>query len=128
MRWQVEYMAEKGIVLVTAAGPVTYHDVLLQVDQAARLMNEHKAVLVLADYVEARSELSLAQLYFLARDYSKVEGASHARAAVVVPRTRHRIETYEFHALAAKNAGYNVQLFDTKAAAEEWLCQPATVP
>jgi hypothetical protein len=41
--------------------------------------------------------------------------------AVVLPRTRYRIESYEFFELVCKNAGYDVRLFEVREKAERWL-------
>jgi hypothetical protein len=40
---------------------------------------------------------------------------------VVLPRTRYRIETYQFFELVCKNAGYDVGLFEQREAAADWL-------
>ena len=111
------------VIFVTARGEVTYDDARDQTREATRLMKEHGTTRVLADYSEGLSEVSLANLYWLVDFYREVNAPSDMKAAVILPRSGHRIEAYQFHALAARNAGYNIRLFDTRADGEKWLME-----
>jgi len=121
MAWSIDFNESTRSVVIVATGPVTYDDARAQTEEAVRLMKEHGTSRVLADYSEGITEVSLANLYWLVDFYRQVDAPSDIRGAVVLPRSGHRIEAYQFHALAARNAGYNIRLFETRADAEKWL-------
>jgi hypothetical protein len=127
MPWRVEYEPEKGMVVVTASGEIRNEDATAQAADAIRLAKRNQASLVLLDYSEALSEVSLPSLYELPDYFSQRGMPWNARVAVVLPRTRYRIETYQFFELVSRNAGYNLKLFETNAAAETWLAQAPPV-
>jgi hypothetical protein len=109
------------MVVVTASGEVRDEDARAQTAETFHLLKRHHATSVLVDYSEAVSEVSLARLYGLA-EYSAELGMSwDTRVAVALPRTKYRLESYQFFELASKIAGYNVRLFEDKEAAEHWL-------
>ena len=123
MPWEVKYRPEKQTVVVTATGQVSGQDGKDQAEQAIRLLQENRVTLVLVDYSEALSEVSLPDLYWLPDHFSAVGAPGHARIAVLLPRTGYRLESYQFFELACKRAGYSVKLFAETGPAEDWLRQ-----
>ena len=123
MPWRVEFARETGEVMVTGSGEIRDEDARAQVEKIIPLLKQSHAGNVLVNYSDALSEVSLSSLYGLP-DYASELGAPwHIRVAVVLPRTRYRIESYQFFELVCKNAGYNVALFDERESAEDWLAQ-----
>ena len=123
MPWRVEFARETGEVMVTGSGEIRDEDARAQVEKIIPLLKQSHAGSVLVNYSDALSEVSLSSLYGLP-DYASELGAPwHIRVAVVLPRTRYRLESYQFFELVCQNAGYNVKLFETKEAAEQWLAQ-----
>jgi len=123
MPWEMTFDPKRSLIFVTARGEISYDDARDQTREATKLMKEHGITRVLADYSEGLSEVSLANLYWLVDFYREVGAPADMKAAVILPRSGHRIEAYQFHALAARNAGYNIRLFDTRSDAEKWLMQ-----
>jgi hypothetical protein len=123
MPWEVTYKPEREMVVVTAIGQVSGQDGKDQADKAVRLLQENRATLVLVDYSEAMSEVSLPDLYWLPDHFSALGAPGHARIAVLLPRTGYRMESYQFFELACKRAGYRVKLFAETGPAEDWLRQ-----
>jgi hypothetical protein len=123
MPWEMTFDPKTRVIFVTARGEISYDDARDQTREATRLMKEHATTRVLADYSEGMSEVSLANLYWLVDFYREVGAPAEMKAAVILPRSGHRIEAYQFHALAARNAGYNIRLFDTRADGEKWLSE-----
>jgi hypothetical protein len=123
MPWEVKYKPEQKMVVVTATGQVSDQDGKDQAEKAIRLLQKNQATLVLVDYSEAISEVSLPNLYWLPDHFSALGAPGHARIAVLLPRTGYRLESYQFFELACKNAGYSVRLFAEKGPAEAWLRQ-----
>ena len=123
MSWRVKNLPAREVVSVIATGEISSEDAGTQAAEALRLLKQNQANLVLVDYAEALSEVSLSCLYGLPDYFTKSEAPWNLRVAVVVPRTQYRIATYHFFELVCKNAGYNVSLFDDREAAEDWLQQ-----
>src|ERR1035437_8607457 len=96
MPWRVEYVPETGLVVVTASGEIRNEDATAQAAEAFRLVKQNQVSDVLADYSDALSEVTLPSLYGLPDYYSQLGAPWHARVAVVLPRTRYRLESYEF--------------------------------
>jgi hypothetical protein len=127
MPWKVGYAPETGRVVVTASGEIRNEDASAQAVEVLRLAKRNQASVVLVDYSDALSEVSLPSLYGLPDYYSQIGVPWNTRVAVVLPRTRYRLESYQFFELVCQNAGYNVKLFEARAAAEDWLAQTAPV-
>ena len=53
MPWTVEYVPERDMALVVATGEIFDRDARGQVAEAIRLLQEHRANLVLVDYADA---------------------------------------------------------------------------
>ena len=123
MPWTVEYVPEKEMVLVLGSGQVVNQDARAQAVAAFGLLKQNQVDSVLVDCSDARLEVSLANLYWLPEYYSELGAPQYVRIAVVLPRTRYKVESYQFYQIACKNAGYDVKLFDGKEAAEAWLHQ-----
>jgi hypothetical protein len=123
MPWKVEYGSERDLVVVTASGEVSSQDGRDQAEKVSRLLKENHGTLVLVDYSEALSEVSLPNLYWLPDYFSELGAPWHARIAVLLPRTGYRMESYQFFELACKNAGYTIRLFAERGPAEDWLRQ-----
>lgn len=130
MPWRVEYTPETRVVVITGSGEIHNEDATAQAGEAIRLLQQNEARIVLVDYSDALSEVSLPSLYGLPDYCSQIGAPWNARIALVVPRTRYRIESYHFFETVCKNAGYNIRLFDAREAAEQWLAQtrPAQEP
>jgi hypothetical protein len=123
MSWRVKYLPASHVVAVIARGEISNEDAMAQVAETIRVLEQNRANLVLLDYSNALSEVSLASLYGLPDYFTQSGGPWNVRMAVVVPRTQYRIATYHFLELVCKNAGYNVSLFEERKPAEDWLQQ-----
>ncbi len=127
MSWTVEYAREKGVVEVTATGEIRDDDAAAQAAETIQLLGHNRITGVLVDYSDAVSEVSLSKLYWLPDYASEIGAPWDTRIAVVLPRKRYRLESYQFFELVSRNAGYEVKLFESKEAAEDYLAQTAPV-
>ena len=123
MPWRVEYLSETNVVAISAVGEVSNEDAEAQVAEALRFLQQHQTTLVLADYTQAFSEISLPSLYGMPDHFTREGGFWNIRVAVLMPRSQYRLESYQFFELVCRNAGYNVRLFKEREAAEAWLEQ-----
>jgi hypothetical protein len=127
MAWTVEYLAGKEMILLVVTGEIVDEDTSEKVAETIRLLGEHHSRLVLVDCSAAVTNASLPSLYRLP-DYATELGAPwNFLTAVVVSKTRFRMEAFEFFGLVCRNAGYDVRLFEDRESAEEWLLQPRPV-
>jgi hypothetical protein len=127
MPWKVEYLSERDMVAIIATDEVFDEDARAQIVEAIRLLKGNQATLVLVDCSEALSEVPLSSLYRLPDHGTKLGAPWNTRVAVVIPRTRYRIETYHFLEIVSRNAGYDMRLFDDRESAEDWLRQPPPI-
>ena len=127
MAWTVEYVPEKGMVLVIATEQVSDADARAQAAEAIGLLREQQAELVVLDCTTARLRVSLANLYRLPEYYRELSAPKRARVAVVLPQDGFNVEAYQFYQAACWNAGYNVRLFSQREAAEAWLLSGSRV-
>jgi len=116
------------MVLLVLTGEIVDQDMYEMLAEATRLLNEHHSILALVDCSEAAAAVSLAGIYGLPDKATALGAPWNLREAVVLPRTRLRLETYQFLALVSRNAGYDVRLLDDRKAAEEWLLAPSPIP
>ncbi len=121
MAWKVEFVLERSLVTVTASGVIQNEDAKAQAAEVVRLLRRHESGLLLLDYAEAFSELSLPELYWLADQAMMLGTPWRLRIAVVLPSTRYRIGSYEFFELVFRNAGFEVRLFEGRDAALAWV-------
>jgi len=127
MAWTVEYLAEKEMILLVVTGEIVDEDTREKVAETVSLLDEHHSHLVLVDCSAAEIKASLPSLYRLP-DYATELGAPwNTRLAVVVSKTRFRMEVFEFFGLVCRNAGYDVRLFDDRQSAEAWLRRPPAI-
>jgi hypothetical protein len=125
MPWSIEYDSGREMALVVARGEILDEDARAQVAEIIRVLRLHHANLVLLDYSEALTEVPLSTLYGLP-DYATRLGAPwNVVAAVVLPRSRYGLDSFQFLQLVSTNAGYDFRLFDDQQAAEDWLRQAA---
>ena len=118
-----EYLSEKNLVVASLTGALTDAEAKSQSEQVIRLLKEHQTSLVLVDCREVVSEVSYVVLYWLPRFYGQFGVPRSTRIAVVLPAVPYRVESFQFYALACRNAGYDARLFESRQAAEDWLLQ-----
>ena len=123
MSWTVEYVPEKDMVKVFARGRIFNQDARDQAVEVINLLKQRDANFILVDSSDVKLEVSLANLYWLPEYYLELGAPQHVRVAIVLPRSHGQIESYQFYQIACKNAGYNVKLFESEEAAEDWFRQ-----
>jgi hypothetical protein len=79
---------------------------------------------VLIDFREVSTELTLPNLYQLAREYTELRIAANRRTAVLVPPDR--FDDAEFFAISAGGMGRRVSAFTSFEEAFDWLAAEST--
>jgi SpoIIAA-like len=119
--WTAAHVREKGLVLVAFTGQFSLDDVKRQGRETIRLMKEHRVTRVMVDCRNALAEVSLTDIYWLPAIYDQLGAPRFSRVAVVLPVNKYQLEAYHFFELRCRNTFYNIRLFETIDAAEEWL-------
>lgn len=127
MPWTVQYDPKNALVVVTGSGEMRDEDASAQTAEAISFLKQNQSNGVLVDFSDARSEMSLPNLYRLPDYFSELGAPWNVRVAVLLPRTAYRLEVYQFFERVCKNAGYNVRLFEAREAAGQWLAQTSPV-
>ncbi len=123
MTYHSEYLAEKGLILVTQAGETRYADLMEVAPHLARLMEAHATNLAVIDLRSAALHLSVPELYFVTKRLPELGLLAGSRLALVCPSTWGNQELYDFYSLAARQRGYRTRVFETPEAAEGWLLE-----
>ena len=84
MPWTVEYVPERDMALVVATGEIFDRDARGQVAETIRLLQEHRANLVLVDYADALTEVLLSSLYWLPEYAAELGGTAKPES---IPRS-----------------------------------------
>lgn len=127
MSWKVEFVSDRATAVVTAVGTISSEDARAQAIEVLRLLKRNAASLVLLDYLDALSEVSLTETYRLSYHAPSLGLPRNVRLALVLPRAPYRIESYRFFEMAFRNAGYRLKVFRVfriGQEAEDWLAEP----
>ncbi len=125
MSYKTEYIAGKGILVITGAGEVRYASVMQEMPDVARLMQEHHTHRALVDLRAASLHLSVPELYFLTNQLADLGVRPGSRLAFVCPKTTDNLDLYNFYALASRVKGYRSKLFEDVEKARAWLLEGA---
>jgi len=123
MPWQVERNPELGFIDVVYSGVVTNKDAQDTTAKALCLATGDGPHLFLSDLTDARSELSVSDIFELPKLWSAAGASRRNRLAVVVPEGAARPEDSRLYENVANNRGWNVRVFGTRQAAIEWFAE-----
>jgi hypothetical protein len=123
MPWDVEYVADTHIVVISGSGRLSSQDARRLVEQAALLMNANGATRFLCDYSDAVGEATTLDIHDLPEFQEKLGTPKSVKIALVLPRSRHRVEDFLFYETVCRNRGYNCKAFKSREDAEKWLEQ-----
>ena len=123
MPWDVEYVADTHIVVISGSGRLSSRDAPRLVEQAALLMNENGATHFLCDYSDAVGEATTLGIHDLPEFQEKVGTPKSVKIALVLPRTGHKLGDFLFYETVCRNRGYNCKTFKSREDAVKWLEQ-----
>jgi hypothetical protein len=121
MSYQIQYLPEQAMVLITAPSVIEPADAQAATREAISLVKEHNVARVLCDASQVQLAMTIPDFYHIVELY-RTEGMPYgARIALVAPHQRQDIEKLEIFGIAALNRGYTVRLFPNADQARNWL-------
>ena len=123
MPWDVTYVADTHIVVISGSGRLSSQDARRLVEQAALLMNANGATRFLCDYSDAVGEATTLDIHDLPEFQEKLGTPKSVKIALVLPRTGHKVEDFRFYETVCRNRGYDCKGFSAREAAVKWLDQ-----
>ena len=121
MPWTLEFSDEDKTVKVVYEGTLAADELRAATHEILAAMLERKTTRALLDCYAAHMDVPVINVYQLPDLYESRGITRHTRAAVVLPKDKYRLDIYEFYEDVCRNRGYNVKLFEDRAAAWEWL-------
>ncbi|MDJ0722512.1 MAG: hypothetical protein QNJ04_12825 [Desulfobacterales bacterium] len=128
MAWQVEYIAEQGIVRVIYAGRVTAEDFRKATRETLDLATGHKTLLILIDTSKLEQAVSTPDIYEMPIYYEEMKGNRRTRTAILLPASNPALQDAEFYVTVCRNRGWLVEPFVDEQEATQWLCGTRAPP
>jgi hypothetical protein len=121
MPQKAEYIAEKGMIVITYTGKVLMDEVREATVRAIALQKANGTVRVLIDAFAMTAWPSRVEMWYLVSSYPQLEVPPGTRLAAIRPQLPDETDISGFYETVCQNRSYNAKAFHTKEAAEEWL-------
>jgi hypothetical protein len=118
---KTEYVAEKGIIVITYTGAVTMDEVRGATVKAIALQKKNQTDRVVIDTLDMAAAPSVSEMWELVQTYPELEVPRRTRIAAVRPRMPDKADITGFYEVVSQNRCYNAKGFHTRAEAEEWV-------
>jgi len=121
MPWDAKYAPETDALELKHVGNLSTRDTREQAQLLSFLMYDTQATRFLLDYSETISQVPDEDVRTLPEYCERLGTPLHIRVALVVPLSIFSIASFQLFAQAARERGFSVELFPTRARAEAWL-------
>jgi hypothetical protein len=118
---KTEYIAAKGIIVITYTGKVTIAEAREATVKAIAIQDEKQTNRVVIDAWDMTAGPSITEMWDLVQSYPELEVPRPTRLAVVRPEARDRKDLTGFFEVICQNRCYNAKGFHTREAAEYWV-------
>jgi secreted PhoX family phosphatase len=118
--WQLNHN-EEGIVELNATGTIDTESSQAQTKEVFDYARKVNSYLFLLNFREVTGESTPLRIYELPRIYHNLGVPRQSKIAVVLPQPKDKSEDYEFYETVCYNHGYEVELFEEKKHALDWL-------
>ena len=121
MPQKTEYVAEKGMIVISYSGKVTIEEVREATVQAIAMQKEGRTDRVLIDAMTMTAWPSRVEMWHLVESYSQLEAPRRTRLAAIRPQVPDKTDVSGFFETVCRNRCYNAKAFHTREDAEGWL-------
>jgi hypothetical protein len=121
MPQKTEYLADKGIIVITYTEKVTMDEVRQATVEAIAIQRQGLTDRVLIETSGMTAWPSLVDMWHLVKSYPELEVPPQTRLAAVRPRVPDETDISGFYEVVCQNRCYNAKAFQTREDAEEWL-------
>jgi hypothetical protein len=118
MKHELEYLADKDIVLLKTSGSYKFEKEFETIKKALAKLTEHNCKRLLVDHRAANVNSGFINIYERPNVYDDIGINKFISAACVYSELNSDLRFYED---VCQNRGWNVRVFDDYAAAIEWL-------
>ena len=117
---KIEYIENKGIVLLTTSGTYELDAEVETLKKMASTLKEHNCNRCIFDHRDTNVIAKVHQSFERSALYEKIWRNRATKAAIVF---REINEDFEFLETTVRNRGWNVRIFDDYDAAVDWLTE-----
>jgi hypothetical protein len=121
MPQSTEYVAEKGIIVITYTGKVLIEEVREATVQSIAIQKERRTARVLIDAFAMTAWPSLVDMFRLVESYPQLGAPPGTRLAAIRPKIPDNTNISGFYETVCANRCYLAKAFQTREDAEEWL-------
>lgn len=121
MPWRVEVDENLAVIRCLYAGRVQLDDIKAATFKAIALAKKHKTRLVLIDAAELESAISTMEIYGLPEFYDTADTDRQSKWAFLLPPAGQIREDAKFYVTVCRNRGWNIQAYDDRQGAIDWL-------
>jgi hypothetical protein len=121
MPQKTEYVAEKGIIVITYTGNVVIAEVKQATAQAIAMQKARKTGRILIDAFSMTAWPSLVEMWKLVEAYPELEVPLGTRIAAIRPQAPDETDISGFYEKVCQNRSYNAKAFHAREEAEAWL-------
>jgi hypothetical protein len=118
---KTEYVAAKGIIVITYTGKVTIEEAKEATVKAIAIQGEKQTNRVVIDTVDMTVWPSISEMWGLVQSYPELEAPRRTRLAAIRQAAPDKSDLAGFFEVMCQNRCYNAKVFNTREAAEEWV-------
>lgn len=119
--YTLEKNDEMKILIVNLTGTLTA-EFAMGVVREVRKQAYEIGYTVLYDVTQATVTASLGEAYFFPRNVEMYEDPKHKEGKIAIQIDPGKLtEFWEFYVTTSKNAGYNIEMFESRNEAADWL-------
>jgi hypothetical protein len=119
--WSVSRNDLTGVIEITYRGTIAMEQVIDSTAEALAIAEGEGPQLFLSDLSDARSELSVIEIYSIPAQWEQLKANRGNRVAVVVPESAADPVDARFYENVSRNRGWLVRVFKERKEALEWL-------
>jgi hypothetical protein len=115
-----EYIADKGLIVITYSAKVLMSEVKDATVKAIALQSERQTDRVIIDARTMTAWPTLAEMWELVEAYPQLGAPRRTRLAAIRPQIKDETDISGFYETVCQNRCYNAKAFHTWEAAEAW--------
>ena len=121
MPYTVDFLEDRGIVVIENTGKITYEDFEKQTREAVELGRLKNARLGLSDCTRLTGNLDTLELFDFPKMYERVGLPKSHKLAILMSEELAASEGVEFFETVCRNRGWQIRVFSARESAFQWL-------
>jgi hypothetical protein len=121
MSWEVCYLDDQAIILVTNRGRLTYQDFSDEINAIVLLSEKHHLFKILVDDTEMSSGIGTIDIFSFPKLYEDAGMSKRCKIAILISEDEDQVGDFHFFETVCLNRGYNTKVFFNVNNAKAWL-------